>query len=295
MKKEIGTPRFGLGEGTPYRSTNPDQSEDCLFLDVYVPRSAMDAAGKKKYTVPVVVWFYGGAFIFGSKDVIETEGLFYSGEGFLKLAKKFKEPMIFVVGNYRLGAFGWLAGNYMEAKGTPNAGLTDQQLLLQWVRDYIFKFGGDKSKVSAWGESAGGGSIVHHLVANGGKTDPLFSKVVLQSAAYFWAWDRTPNGRLDQVSQDFAKQANCTNLDIECLRANSTSTDILAQANFGVAVEYGKQHLFPYGPAVDGILIQRLPGVEFDSGKSNAVLYPFHLLCILMCITQVTIGRAYLH
>jgi len=78
-------------------------SEDCLFADLYVPASALNAPFAK---LPVVIWFYGGGFIFGSKDTGTTARYdmpFYSGQGLLSQGHDF----IFVAGNYRMGAFGW--------------------------------------------------------------------------------------------------------------------------------------------------------------------------------------------
>ena len=60
----------------------------------------------------------------------------------------------------------------MEEGGTPNAGLLDQRAVFQWVQDHIGLVGGDKDSVSAWGESAGASSIMHHLVQKGGSQDP---------------------------------------------------------------------------------------------------------------------------
>lgn len=96
--------------------------------------------------------------------------IFYDGGG---LVDQSGGNLIFVTGNYRLGAYGWLAGTTMEQQGTPNAGLYDQRAVFQWVQDFAYLFGGDKSQVSAWGESAGAGSIMHHLVADGGSQDPV--------------------------------------------------------------------------------------------------------------------------
>ena len=62
----------------------------------------------------------------------------------------------------QLGAFGFLSSDEVYRKGVPNAGLLDQQLALQWVQQYIHLFGGDRTRVTIFGESAGGGSVMLH-------------------------------------------------------------------------------------------------------------------------------------
>jgi carboxylesterase type B len=135
-----------------------------------------------------VVWIYGGAYVFSRKDNIEGLGLpFYDGSG---LINESGNNVIFVTMNYRVGALGSLEGTSMEEGGLPNAGLWNQRAVFQWVQDYISLLGGDPKEVTAMGESAGAGSVLHHLVADGGKMSPLFNKAILQSPAYGIIWDR---------------------------------------------------------------------------------------------------------
>ncbi len=149
-------------------------NEDSLFLDVYVPGAAVRSPSMK---LPVVAFIYGGAYLFGSKDGFEALE-FYDGSGMINESGG---NLIYVAMNYRVGAFGFLAGSTMESEGLPNAGLWDQRAALQWIQDYIHLLGGDPTQVTAMGESAGAGSILHHLVA---RETPLFSKAILQSRAY---------------------------------------------------------------------------------------------------------------
>jgi len=83
----------------------------------------------------VIAWFYGGAYVFSSKHEFDISKIpLYSGQGLLTATP---EPLIFVAGNYRLGAFGWLAGSYREKEALPNAGLYDQRKVLEFVERYI--------------------------------------------------------------------------------------------------------------------------------------------------------------
>lgn len=136
------------------KATN--QTEDCLFLDVYVPKGVFNGS---RPAAPVVVWFYGGAFVYGSKNHYGPDVPLYSGKGMIRAGVEAGEDLIVVVGNYRLGALGWLSGATMERDALPNAGLYDQRLVLEWVQKYIYLLGGDKARVSAWGESAGASSM----------------------------------------------------------------------------------------------------------------------------------------
>lgn len=149
----------------------------------------------------------------------------------------------------------------MEKEGLPNAGLYDQRAALQWIQDYIYLLGGDKTKVSAWGESAGAGSILHHLVAFGGTQDPLFSKAVLQSAAFQALFDR--KGMLENTFQNFTALAGCAGQGVACLRAASTET--LNKANTALNTQT-TPGTFAVGPSADGNLIRQLPALEFASG-----------------------------
>jgi carboxylesterase type B len=227
--------------------------------------------------LPVNVWFYGGAYAFGTKHVstevfgIDVDLPLYSGRSLMKSSKY---ETIFVAGNYRLGAFGWLAGSHMEKDGLPNAGLHDQRLLLEFVQEWISKVHGDKRRVSAWGESAGAGSILHHLIRDDGNKDPLFSRFVAQSPAFEWSWNNTAGGEPDKMFQAFAKGVNCTGSDqIECLRdTKALSTEALAKQNIELYADYHKTGLFPLGPAIDKKWVKTIPTLAFSQGIYRAII-----------------------
>lgn len=80
----------------------------------------------------------------------------------------------------QLGAFGFLASAEVNSRGVLNAGLLDQRFALEWVRDHISKFGGDPSRVTVAGESAGGGSVLLHAIARKGSMGISLFKNVSQ-------------------------------------------------------------------------------------------------------------------
>lgn len=127
-------------------------SEDCLYLNVWTP------AQRNTKNLPVLVYFYGGGFAAG--DGSEPR---YNGEAMSK------KGIVVVTVNYRLGLFGFLAHPDLTAetsyKGSGNYGLMDQAAALQWVKNNISAFGGDPSKITIAGESAGAISVSYHMAS----------------------------------------------------------------------------------------------------------------------------------
>ena len=119
-------------------------SEDCLYLNVYT--SSLDA---RAHARPVLVWIHGGGFWAG-----------FGGEERHNGARLAQKGAVVVTLNYRLGAFGFLAHPALAAASPHHAagnyGLLDQIAALQWVQRNIARFGGDPSRVTSFGDSAGG-------------------------------------------------------------------------------------------------------------------------------------------
>lgn len=171
-----------------------------------------------------------------------------------------------MTGNYRMGAFGWLAGSTIEEFGTPNAGLWDQRLLLEFAQRYGPKFGGNPSEIGVWGESAGAGSILHHLTMS---EPPVFKRAVMQSPAYLWQWDRSEEGYTNRIFRNLTTKAGCpTNGSeaVDCLRKLS-SADLQKWNQEIIFEEHTNTGLIAFNPAVDGKLIKQLPTSALQSGK----------------------------
>lgn len=137
--------------------------EDCLYLDVTVPRDVRP--GKR---LPVLVWLAGGGFASGGAADYDGTRLATEGE------------MVVVTLNYRLGALGFLAAPALGSGGG-NYGLMDQVAALRWVQRNVARFGGDARNVTLAGQSAGGRSVCAHLASPWSRG--LFHRATTQSGA----------------------------------------------------------------------------------------------------------------
>ncbi|KAI0060459.1 carotenoid ester lipase precursor [Artomyces pyxidatus] len=221
--------------------------EDCLTLNVVKPSDA-DQDSK----LPVVIWIFGGGFeIGGSASVV------YDAKGIIERSIALREPIIYVSMNYRISAFGFLAGKEVKEAGVGNLGLQDQRLAMRWVRKYITQFGGDPDKVTIWGESAGAISTSLHMVTNGGDTEGLFRGAIMQSGGPI------PVGDIEHGQQYYdaiVKDTGChrSNDTLECLRTVPYQT--LKRAVDKSPNFFAHQALvLAWLPRVDGIFLKAPP------------------------------------
>ncbi|KAF7311275.1 Carboxylic ester hydrolase [Mycena kentingensis (nom. inval.)] len=134
--------------------TYTSMSDDCLTLDVFAPKSAT-----KHSNLPVFVWIYGGGFQIGFKADNDVRGM-------VERSLVLQEPVVVVVPNYRLSAYGFMGGKDITQAGLGNLGLRDQIFALEWVQKHIQAFGGDPAKVVLGGFSAGATSVSTLLLTN---------------------------------------------------------------------------------------------------------------------------------
>jgi len=200
------------------------QSEDCLHLSVWTPGT--DAA-----TRPVVVWCHGGAWQSGG--VLN----WYDGEALARRGN------VVVVGvNARLGPLGWLLAD----GGVANLGLLDLDLAFQWVSDHIAAFGGDATRITAMGQSAGGTNVAA-LLARGAST---FQRAILQSAPLGRGFRSADAAR--SIGQKLLRAAGVATLD----QARSLPAETLLRAQQAPEVVATVRELADghglFGPVLDG-------------------------------------------
>lgn len=144
---------------------NCQNSEDCLFLNVYTTSLV-----EKR---PVMVFIHGGSFVAGSGDT------FYYGPTYFM-----KENIVLVTINYRFGAFGFLSTGDEVLQG--NNGLKDQVMALKWVKNNIEAFGGDVNSITIFGESAGSASVEYLTLSPLSKG--LFNRAIAESGSVLSPW-----------------------------------------------------------------------------------------------------------
>ncbi|KAL1492073.1 hypothetical protein ABEB36_012568 [Hypothenemus hampei] len=183
-------------------------SEDCLYLNIYIPYSA-----NPNSSIPVMVNIPWGGFFAGGGD-----------DGYFDPTYFMTHNIIVVTINYRLGIFGFLSTLDDNAPG--NYALKDQVLSLQWVKNNIANFGGDTNRITIVGQSAGAASSHLHMVSPSSKG--LFSQAISQSGTGLAIWASTQNEVQKTLTTGVATVMLCPNLDtklmVDCLRKVSAET-----------------------------------------------------------------------
>jgi para-nitrobenzyl esterase len=160
------------------------QSEDCLTLNVLTPARASDER------LPVMVWMHGGAFIHGTAN-----------EPFYNNPRLPENGVVLVTVNMRVGPFGLLAHPLLSRESERNVSgnymILDMIAALRWVQNNISAFGGDPDRVTIFGESGGGGKVLHLMCTSAAKG--LFHRAIIESGGVLG----TLNGRSIDENEAF--------------------------------------------------------------------------------------------
>ncbi|NXS63522.1 ACES Acetylcholinesterase, partial [Brachypteracias leptosomus] len=240
-------PGFG---GSEMWNPNREMSEDCLYLNLWVPHPPPPPG-----TAPVLVWIYGGGFYSGAASLDVYDGRYLAAS----------EKVVVVSMNYRVGSLGFLAlPGHPEAPG--NVGLLDQRLALRWVQENVGAFGGDPGAVTLFGESAGAASVGLHLLSPGSR--PLFRRAVLQSGSPNGPWATVGAAEGRRRASTLAKLVGCGGPGNEtellgCLRAKAPQELVEHEAS---ALPQQSVFRFAFVPVVDGDFLEDAPEVLLGAG-----------------------------
>jgi len=233
-------------------------SEDCLYLNVYSPaQTGNDMGNTDQNGRPVLVWIHGGG-------LVEDASRNYDP------AKLAADGVVAVTINYRLGALGFLAHPALASRpGGPsgNYGLMDQQAALRWVQDNIRHFGGDPGNVTIAGESAGGLSVLAHMVSAGSRG--LFAKAIIESGSF--ALNQQPLATAEAAGQAFAAQAGCPDQTAACLRHLPVSALVSPHFIEIPGVVDGKVLTEPIGTALAAGRFARVPVLNGTNHEEEAL------------------------
>lgn len=226
-----------------------DASEDCLFLNVWTPRVSVSA------NLPVLVFLHGGGFTEGSGGIDVYNGA--------NLARK---GLVVVTINYRLGVFGFLAHPALTAesphRSSGNYGLEDCVEALRWVRANIRAFGGDASRVTVWGQSAGAfavGALMGSPVAKG-----TFTGAVADSGL----------GQVNAVNQPLKDAEEDGVAYAASLVAGGPGAGSLAALRATPAADLVKTPLprgMRFRPTIDGWFLTEAPSTAMEDGTGSDV------------------------
>jgi para-nitrobenzyl esterase len=240
----------------PYSDIDPfaaGVSEDCLYLNVWT--RSLDPRATPR---PVMVWIHGGGFWAG-----------FGGEERHNGARLAQKGAVVVTLNYRLGAFGFLAHPALAAESphhsAGNYGLLDQIAALQWVQRNIARFGGDPSRVTIFGESAGGmsiGALIASPLARG-----LFQRAILESGTGI-SLGVDPGDSARKVAKQLAESLHVRGSGAEAarqLRALKADTILAA------SVRLAHQGQPAFWPVVDGWVLPQSVDSALFRGAANLV------------------------
>ncbi|XP_040261370.1 neuroligin-3 [Bufo bufo] len=220
-----------------------EQSEDCLYLNIYVPTEddIRDSGAK-----PVMVYIHGGSYMEGSGNMIDGSVLASYGN------------VIVITLNYRVGVLGFLSTGDQAAKG--NYGLLDQIQALRWVSENVAFFGGDPRRITVFGSGIGASCV--SLLTLSHHSEGLFQRAIIQSGSALSSW--AVNYQPVKYTRLLAEKVGCNVLDtvdmVDCLRQKNAK-ELVEQD-----IQPARYHV-AFGPVIDGDVIPDDPEILMEQGE----------------------------
>ncbi|XP_040586580.1 thyroglobulin isoform X2 [Mesocricetus auratus] len=217
----------------------PQISEDCLYLNVFVPENLVSNAS-------VLVFFHNTMEMDGSGGQLTIDGSILAAVG----------SFIVVTADHRVGVFGFLSSGSDDVAG--NWGLLDQVAALTWVQAHIGAFGGDPRRVTLASDRGGADVASIHLITRAARLQ-LFRRALLMGGSALSPAAVISPDRAQQQAAALAKEVGCPTSSIQevvsCLRQKPAN--ILNDAQTKLLAVSGPFHY--WGPVVDGQYLREVP------------------------------------
>lgn len=231
-----------------------ESSEDCLYLNVWVPKHAANEP------LPVMVWIHGGQYIRGSASQ-------YDGEQLARLGH-----VMVVTMDYRLGPMGFLAHPALTAESphhtSGNQAMLDHVQALRWLHANLAAFGGDPARVTVFGESGGSASACAML------TSPLarglVARVILESDACLAGDDTPALAQREELGKKLSQALACAGQpdELACMRGKSQDDVLGALALGKVLADDGGAS---WVPALDGYVFTETSEQSIQAGHQPKI------------------------
>ncbi|KAI1902555.1 hypothetical protein AGOR_G00017080 [Albula goreensis] len=238
-----------------------NQSEDCLYLNIYVPTEdgpltkknpesssnrPRDQDIRDRRRKPVMLYIHGGSYMEGTGNMFDGSVLAAYGN------------VIVVTMNYRLGVLGFLSTGDQWAKG--NYGLLDQIQALRWLNENIAHFGGDPERITIFGSGAGAACV--NLLILSHHSEALFQRAIAQSGSAISSW--SVNYQPLKYTRVLARKVGCSLGEaaelVDCLRRKSFR-ELVDQD-----IQPARYHV-AFGPVVDGDVVPDDPEILMQQGE----------------------------
>lgn len=249
-------------QGVDMWNPNTNMSEDCLYLNVWAPSDRK--YGTDQAQRAVLVWVYGGGFYGGTSTLDLYDGRLLAS----------MNDVVVVSMQYRVGSLGFLYLGTADAPG--NMGLVDQHVALQWIFNNIAAFGGDKHRVTLFGESAGAVSVSMHLVSP--LSRKLFQYAIMMSGSAHCRWAVESQHAATKRSLQLAKSMGCDIADahnqiedvISCLQTK----DPLRMSNIMWSLQDDYNWVTPILITIDNYFLRQHPKHSIAAGdfKKTSIL-----------------------
>ncbi len=255
-------PQSGQEEGSFYHKEfyavpeyMPEQSEDCLYLNIWAPK-----AGEGPF--PVAIWYHGGGYVSGFCSELEFDGEAYAKRG-----------VILVTVGYRLGMLGFFAHPLLHERDghSGNYGLLDQIAAIDWVRENIAAFGGNPELITIMGQSAGALSV--RTLISSPLVKGKVQRAIIQSGGGYKSPLPANTLPMEKMEIAFARALESQGLTLDDLYKKSAQEIVALQRMIWQSVAEATGLILIYCPQVDGFSLLKTCDQILEDGEVPCIPY----------------------